>query len=302
MNAIQKVQPIKQLDASAIETVLLKGDLSKLTDEQRLAYYQKLCETVGLNPLTQPFQYLSLNGNLVLYARKDCTDQLRSIHGVSVEKLDHKTEDGLFVVTANVRDVKGRTDAAIGATNIENLKGEVKANAMMKAETKAKRRATLSICGLGMLDETEIDSIPNAAIPAENVANDGKVTVKCEDCKKPINAIAVSGKHFTLEQVMSNSRRHWDLDLCGDCQAKRVKASQEPANPLTLNVTQVGSDALAAAKVNAKLERERTTAEHEMGKPKKRSKQTDFNPAEFEVTDQEIAEFREILSPPLSFK
>ena len=32
----------------------------------------------------------------------------------------------------------------------------------MKAETKAKRRATLSICGLGMLDETEIETIPDA--------------------------------------------------------------------------------------------------------------------------------------------
>jgi hypothetical protein len=31
----------------------------------------------------------------------------------------------------------------------------------MKAETKAKRRATLDICGLGMPDESEIDSRPN---------------------------------------------------------------------------------------------------------------------------------------------
>ena len=34
-------------------------------------------------------------------------------------------------------------------------------NALSKAVTKAKRRATLSICGLGMLDETEIASIPD---------------------------------------------------------------------------------------------------------------------------------------------
>jgi hypothetical protein len=36
------------------------------------------------------------------------------------------------------------------------------ANALMKAETKAKRRATLSICGLGMLDETEVEDIQGA--------------------------------------------------------------------------------------------------------------------------------------------
>jgi hypothetical protein len=38
----------------------------------------------------------------------------------------------------------------------------------MKAETKAKRRATLSICGLAVLDETEVDSIAGAqAVPVE---------------------------------------------------------------------------------------------------------------------------------------
>jgi hypothetical protein len=45
---------------------------------------------------------------------------------------------------------------------VGGLKGESKANAMMKAETKAKRRVTLSICGLGMLDETEVETIPSA--------------------------------------------------------------------------------------------------------------------------------------------
>ncbi len=33
---------------------------------------------------------------------------------------------------------------------------------MMRAITKAKRRATLSICGLGLLDESELDGIPEA--------------------------------------------------------------------------------------------------------------------------------------------
>jgi len=44
--------------------------------------------------------------------------------------------------------------------------GEARANLMMKAETKAKRRVTLSICGLGMLDETEVESLPPAATGA----------------------------------------------------------------------------------------------------------------------------------------
>lgn len=35
---------------------------------------------------------------------------------------------------------------------------------MMKAETKAKRRVTLSICGLGMFDESEMESVPSSGV------------------------------------------------------------------------------------------------------------------------------------------
>jgi len=99
-----------------------------------------------------------------LYALRSCTDQLRSIHKVSVEELTETEREGVFIVTAKVKNGEGRTDIAKGAVNISGLKGEPVANALMKAETKAKRRATLSICGLGMLDETEVETIPGATI------------------------------------------------------------------------------------------------------------------------------------------
>ena len=46
--------------------------------------------------------------------------------------------DGVFIVTCKVRDGKGRTDVTKGAVSITGLKGDALANAMMKAETKAK--------------------------------------------------------------------------------------------------------------------------------------------------------------------
>lgn len=151
-----------QSRAVSLEQVLIGGDLAKLTPEQRVDYYNRVCESVGLNPLTQPFAYITLNGKLTLYALRACTDQLRSVHGVSVEEMNESERDGVFIVTAKVRDKDGRTDIAKGAVNISGLKAENLANALMKAETKAKRRATLSICGLGMLDETEVSDIPAA--------------------------------------------------------------------------------------------------------------------------------------------
>jgi hypothetical protein len=156
MNAIVRAESAHEI----MGTVLIKGDLSKLTPEERNSYYFRLCESVGLNPLTQPLQYINLSGKLTLYAKKDCTDQLRSIHDISVTDLTKETIEGVHIVTAKVQNAKGRTDADIGAVNVANLKGEAFANAIMKAATKAKRRATLSICGLGLLDETEIEDIP----------------------------------------------------------------------------------------------------------------------------------------------
>lgn len=158
MNAIVKADT----SAEVMENVLIRGDIGKLTVEERGQYYYKLCQSLGLNALTQPFEYIQLNGKLRLYAKKDCTDQLRSVHGVSVTDLVESEREGVFIVKAKVLDAKGRTDVSTGAVNIKGLAGEALANALMKAETKAKRRATLSICGLGMLDETEVEDIPAA--------------------------------------------------------------------------------------------------------------------------------------------
>lgn len=156
-----------QNPAEIMEQVIVKGDLSKLTAEERGTYYMRVCDSIGLNPLTKPFEYITLNGKLTLYALRACTDQLRSIHKVSVLEMTETEREGVFIVTAKVANGDGRTDIAKGAVTISNLKGDALANAMMKAETKAKRRATLSICGLGFLDETEIETIPARQVPLQ---------------------------------------------------------------------------------------------------------------------------------------
>jgi hypothetical protein len=145
-----------------IESVIVKGDLAKLSPEERTRYYSEVCRSVGLNPLTKPFEYLQLNGKLTLYARKDATDQLRQIHGVSLTIVSREQVGDVYVVTARATTASGRSDESIGAVSIGTLKGDALANALMKAETKAKRRVTLSICGLGLLDETELETIPGA--------------------------------------------------------------------------------------------------------------------------------------------
>lgn len=154
---------IDQDDASIVERAIVSGDLERLSSADRTAYYVRLCQSLGLNPLTRPFEYVKLSGKLVLYARRDCTDQLRDLHDVSVQFIDRRrTDDDLYIVTARATKKGGRTDESTGAVAIQGLRGEALANALMKAETKAKRRVTLSICGLGWLDETEVTDVPDA--------------------------------------------------------------------------------------------------------------------------------------------
>lgn len=166
MNAI-----VQQSAGELMEQVIVRGDLSKLTPMERATYYTQLCNSLGLNALTKPFDYITLNGKLTLYALKGATDQLRKVYGVSLEKPTIDYQEDLVIVTITGRDKENRTDCDIGAVVIGHLKGEARANAIMKAITKAKRRLTLSLCGLGMLDETEVETIPNAVpfVEAETV-------------------------------------------------------------------------------------------------------------------------------------
>lgn len=128
------VEKENTIEFSAIERVVMQGDLSKLDPQQRVLYYKKVCESAGLNPFTRPFDYIMLNGKLTLYAKKDATEQLRKINGISIIRLESQVVDDLYIVKATASTKDGRTDEATGAVTIGNLRGDAKANAIMKAE------------------------------------------------------------------------------------------------------------------------------------------------------------------------
>ena len=182
-------QALAPVNAVALEKVLLQGDLSSLKPEERIAYYRELCASLDLNPLTKPFEYLELKGqggkvSLTLYVKKDATDQIRNRRNASTRIVSREVVEGVYIVTAEASTPEGRKEESIGAVPIMKeggrwhksegrnefvgdgtfvpLRPEERANAMMKAETKAKRRATLSLFGLGMIDESEIETIRGA--------------------------------------------------------------------------------------------------------------------------------------------
>ena len=148
--------PTPMITAETVEKALMVGDFSKMDAQTRVAYYLAVCQSAGLNPLTRPFIPMKTqSGEVVLYATRECAEQLRAKHRMSIRIVSRERFDDLYCVTVLGSLPDGRTEEAQGIVEIHNLKGQALANALMRAESKAKRRATLALCGLGIafLDE-----------------------------------------------------------------------------------------------------------------------------------------------------
>jgi hypothetical protein len=161
-------RPDDSLDTTATRDVIralaATGDYSKLDDAQRGDVIRALCSALRLNPFAKPFEFIRLNGKLVLYATRGATDQLAAVHRLNrrivrgpeiVDLLGKKTV--LAVCEATLPN--GRVEQSTATCDVADACGIH--NVLMKTETKAKRRATLAILGLAVLDESEVVSVEN---------------------------------------------------------------------------------------------------------------------------------------------
>lgn len=160
--ALQQTMTAEQAGnrAAVVESIVLRGDISGLGPRDRAAYYITMCERLGLDAYTKPFEFLRLNGKEIMYATRGATDQLARIHNVT-----RKIIDGPRVIDlAGTKLVYCVCEASLpggrAETSIATLPLTDPAMVYMKAEAKAKRRATLGILALGMLDDAEVADIP----------------------------------------------------------------------------------------------------------------------------------------------
>jgi hypothetical protein len=156
-----------EISPEIINSLILTGDMSKLTPAQQTQYYHAVCKDLGLNPLTQPFAIFSMQGKKVMYATKGCTQQLANIRKIDTEVLSREVKDSVYIVSVRATMPDGRKTDEDGIVGIVGLKGTDLANAMLKAITKAKRRAVLALCGLNMSDESEVEDIKGARVEPE---------------------------------------------------------------------------------------------------------------------------------------
>ena len=184
-------QPLMTLDPSVISSLVINGDLKRLDPGQKVAFYNYRCQQAGLDPAAKPFDLLTLNGKEILYANAACTQQLTANRNLSHRVTLRELVDDIYCVFVEVKGADGRSTENMGAVPVAGLKGEAKANAMLKATTKAIRRAVLAHCGLGMLDESEAETIPGAQAKAwEPPANTEEYPWSDDDYTNAKNLIA----------------------------------------------------------------------------------------------------------------
>lgn len=141
---------VEGITSEEIERHMQIGDLSKMSDSDRSRHYIATCASVGLNPLTKPFILMrNQAGELFLYAGKSACEQLRKRDRVSIRIVSRERDAENFTVIAAASTPDGRLEESMAVVAIKGLTGQALGNAMMRAETKSKMRATLSITGLG---------------------------------------------------------------------------------------------------------------------------------------------------------
>ena len=148
---------------AAIERVILNRDLRSLTEIERVQYNFALCRSLGLNPLTNPIDYLTNDGKMTPYVNAVGVAQIRSIHGISTKITARQMDKEFYFVTAEAVDSKGRKEESTAIVAMcdrygKALLGQRKADRMMATETKAKRRATLALVGIPWDDGGNIKS------------------------------------------------------------------------------------------------------------------------------------------------
>jgi hypothetical protein len=227
-NALQTTQNGQEMSWEVQEKALIQGDLRTLSSAGRVEYYLMVCKSLGLNPLTKPFEYIDLKG-LKLYATRNCADQLASIRKINLQILSEQfSPDGkMYIVKVRATLPDKRSTDSTGVVAVGGLQGEAYANALMKAETKAKRRAVLSLCGLSWMDETEVETVPGARPVSVNI-DTGEILDAPQAQRGQVDVAAVKNQMLDLLQV-GKDRNMSKIDLEDEC----MRLSEKPIRSLT---------------------------------------------------------------------
>lgn len=152
------------------------GDISNHTYSEKKAIIIQICNSLGLRYETNPIHIYKRHdvGGEFIYVTKEGCAQLRHIYNININNIYvPKIINNVLIVKASGENIYGRKSTELGSIFLsKEIKDEKLSWAILTATTKAKRRLTLCLSGLGLLADIEATEL-------------GEAIVFCEE-KKPI--------------------------------------------------------------------------------------------------------------------
>lgn len=176
MPDIEMTTEEKQLSAR----FTLEGSMHTWAPADKIKYLAYLNRRVGLpfgtigllRTESEDWKTKQVNIKEIPYASRQTTIELAELKQISLERRERIVTDMEAEYCYRATDIKtGRFVDATGSCaligkNGNPLPAQQRSNKIMHAETKAKRRAALEICGLAFLDDSELESIEGATVVA----------------------------------------------------------------------------------------------------------------------------------------
>lgn len=172
--------------------ILTSGQYANLTLGQQAAFLFQHAVRKGMDPWRQPYQFIpDGKGGLKLYATKEAGLQKKEQEGWrcvikyrgalrlkwtyvvadnKVVEVPSEFDNAIYEVEVDVVDRDGKVlETELGVTELGNKAGMDRQNTILRAVTKAKRRAILAAAGISENDESEsqyfVDSSPATPVP-----------------------------------------------------------------------------------------------------------------------------------------
>ena len=250
--SVRKENGIAPAADTSLLSLITKGNLNGMSDDQVIQVYVARCESIGVDPRTQPFDVLVLNGAKRLYPNSRLAEQLIQRHRLSTTKTrEETTPEGIRIVEVEVSDALGRKVSATGALFVKALTGQPLADAWMKCETKATRRAVLRFCGLGQIaEQPEIEDVQYTVRQSVDV-DTGEITSGDDDLAEKERVEALKYLHaagndagLTHEQLRAFAQKHFpdiesltelgtgDLTALADAVRAAVREGEHEPDPV----------------------------------------------------------------------
>lgn len=181
------------------------------------AYVDRLNEVFGVGAWEDHYEFIA-------------TPFTKLIKGKKAWKEQPATEDKLIpgnkvLVVAEIR-IKD-LDICVSSTGDSDASDD---NAATSAEAQAFKRAAMKL-GLGRY----LYELPKVSAAYDNGWINGTPTLpdwalpkfKCEDCTLEITSASHGDQTFSVAQIMGNSQKKYQKNLCANCQRKKTEAAKQ---------------------------------------------------------------------------